>query len=92
MKNNKRTVNIMYKTNKNTYLVSSAEFNSKAPKLCIFVSYVGKYSVTMVAKVADFIYIGINFYSEGEYVEFLVNNRDELIDYVESNFIGRWEE
>lgn len=80
----------MNTTNKKIYLVSSAEFNSKAPKLSIFVSYVGKYSVAMVAKVADFIYIGINYYIEGEYVEFLVDNRDELVEYVENNFNGRW--
>lgn len=82
----------MNTTNKKTYLVSSAEFNSKAPKLPIFVSYVSKYAVSMVAKVVDFVYIGINFYSNGEYVEFLVDNRDELIEYVENNFIGRWAE
>ena len=82
----------MNTTNKKTYLVSSAEFNSKAPKLAIFVSYVCKYSVSMVAKVADFIYIGINYYIDGEYVEFFADNRDELVEYVENNFKGRWSE
>ena len=82
----------MNTTNKKTYLVSSAEFNSKTSKLTIFVSYVSKYYVSMVAKVADFIFIGIHFYADGEYVEFFVDNRDELIEYVENNFIGRWSE
>lgn len=82
----------MNTTNKKTYLVTKDEFNRKAVKLSIFVSYVSKYNVSMVAKVRDFVYIGLNFYIDGEYIEFLVGNRADFIDYVESNFKGRWAE
>ena len=80
----------MNTTNKKTYLVSKDEFNRKAAELCIFASYVSKHNVAMVAKVSDYVYMGLNFYADGEYVEFLVDNRNDLIEYVESNFIGRW--
>lgn len=80
----------MSKTNKKTYLVTKDEFNRKAFNLKIFVSYVCNYSTGMMAKVGDFIYVPITYYCDGEFVEFLVNNSAELIEYVEKNFIGRW--
>lgn len=82
----------MNTTNKKTYLVPKDEFNRKVLKLPISVCYVSKYNVAMVAKVSDFVYIGLNFYIDGEYIEFLVENRADFIDYVESNFKGRWAE
>lgn len=78
--------------NKKSYLVTKDEFNRKVIKLPIFVSYVCKYHVSMVAKVATFLYVGINFYIDGEYIEFLVDNDEAIIKWVESNFKGRWAE
>lgn len=78
--------------NKKNYLVTKDEFNRKAIKLPIFISYVCKYHASMVAKVETFLYVGINFYIDGEYVEFLVDNDEAIIKWVEENFIGSWAE
>lgn len=78
--------------NKKTYLVTKDEFNKKAIRLPIFVSCVCKYLVTMLGKVATFLYVAISYHTDGEYVEFLVDNDENIVKWVEENFEGSWAE